>query len=758
LKLFLLPFFLLLNANSIAQISVNGSVKTKENQNIIGANIVVISNIEVFSIKTDSIGSYTLRIPKGVFTIEVSHIGFTTKTIAQDGNQDVKLDFILEIDKSALQEVVIRQENQKAMSILSGSELGFNPKNLASIPSIMGTTDIIKTLQLTPGVQNAGDANGYLYVRGGDPGHNLMLYSGVPIYGMAHLLGIFPFYNADHIEGIEFDKSNTDAKYGGRLGATILATTLKKPTKLFSIQGNIGLLASQLTVGVSLNPKTAVFFSARKTYIDEIVAPFVKKSRAEQDIQDLKYDFNDTNFTFTTEIAKKHNLSIEAFRSNDTFKINDSKLALDASLKWGNESVSATWNYIISKSKSLKNIFYTSQYKNKLQLEQSSVNLNILSSIQDLGWTSTLEYNIKKIHFESGLQYSKYFLQPQKIEVANLGFDNLNKESLDINANSLVLFTSMKTSFLKYLTAEVGLRLSHYSTQKRDADFLHLEPRFLVSYIPSNSLSLFGSYTRQHQYLNLITTSNVGIPTDFWISASDGIPAQTSNEFSLGSHYKASKSYHVLLSGFYRSMDDLVEYPYGLTQFNEITTLKNDLVTGTGSAYGLELMLKKDYGKLKGWLSYTLSWANRKFDAINNGNPYFAKYDRRHNLALVGTYKINDKWTAGATQIISSGNRFTLPTSWYFINNAPIKEYSNYNNAQIPSYIRTDVSVNYFFLKTQTKESALNFSIYNTFAVNNPLYIFVNISTNEAQDNVVLKTESIKLYTILPSISWRFKF
>jgi hypothetical protein len=756
LKSFLLSFFLLLSINSIAQITIDGCVKTTENKNIIGANISISTNEEVFSTISDSLGVYTIKIPKGNFTIDVSSIGFIKKTISQNSDQDLKLDFILQPDKSALQEVVITQAKQKTISILPGSKLSFNPKNLSTIPSIMGTTDIIKILQLTPGVQNAGDANGYLYVRGGDPGHNLMLYAGAPIYGMAHLLGIFPFYNADHIENIEFDKSNTSAKYGGRLGANILAATLKKTTKKISIQGNIGLLASQLTASVSLNPKTAIFISGRKTYIDEIVAPLIEKSKTDQDLQELKYGFHDTNFSFTTELTDKHLLSIDAFNSNDSFKIYDSKLALEANLKWGNELVSATSDYKISKNKTLKNIFYLSQYNNKLELDQSSVNMNIVSSIQDLGWTSSLEYKIKEIHFESGFQYSKYFLQPQKIEIINLGFDNLNKRAQEIKASSFALYTTMKVIFLKDFNAELGLRLNYYGSQ--DSNFFHFEPRLLVNYVPSRSLTLFGSYTRQNQYLNLIATSNVGIPTDFWIGASDGIPAQTSNEFSLGSHYKISQKYNFILSGFYRSMKNLIEYPYGLTQFNEITTLKNDIITGSGTAYGGELMLKKDYGKFKGWLSYTLSWSKRKFDALNNGEPYFAKYDRRHNFALVGTYSISEKWIASATQIISSGNRFTMPTSWYFINNAPVKEYSDYNNAQIPTYIRTDLSVNYYFTKTQTKESALNFSIYNTFIVNNPLYIFANITTNEAQNNVVLKTESIKLYTILPSISWRFKF
>lgn len=205
-------------------------------------------------------------------------------------------------------------------------------------------------------------------------------------------------------------------------------------------------------------------------------------------------------------------------------------------------------------------------------------------------------------------------------------------------------------------------------------------------------------------------------------------------------------------------MKHLLEYPYGVTQFNEISSLKNDILVGNGKSYGLEWMVNKESGKFRGWLSYTLSWSNRQFDDLNNGNQYFAKYDRRHNLSLVGMFDLNKKWSFGLTQIFSSGNRFTMPTSWYFINNNPVKEYSEFNNSQLPNYIRTDVSVNYFFIKTFKKESALNFSIFNTFNVENPIFINVNVIVNQDKGTVIIKPDYKTLYRILPSINWRFKF
>ena len=389
-------------------------------------------------------------------------------------------------------------------------------------------------------------------------------------------------------------------------------------------------------------------------------------------------------------------------------------------------------------------------------MEQATIGMRVFSSVQDFGFANSVNYLVEETSFESGLQYVYHNLQPQKIQIENLSTTNNTIENTLIRANEFAVFTNAKPKLLDNLIAEVGLRINYYNSGSKS--YLHFQPRAVLNYYRNKNLSFYTSYNRQNQYLNLITTSSVGIPTDFWVASSDGIPAQSSNEFSIGSNQTISKRFSSSFGGFYRSMNHLLEYPYGVTQFNEISTLKNDLLEGKGKAYGLEFMLKKNSGKFKGWLSYTLSWSDRNFEKLNNGNAYFAKYDRRHNLALVGTYDLNSKWNFGVTQIFSSGNRFTMPTSWYFINNNPVKEYSEYNNAQMPNYIRTDLSANYFFIKNAKKESALNFSIYNTLNIENPIYVVLNVVIDENKDSVVVKPEKKVLYKILPSVSWRFKF
>ncbi|KOP38591.1 oxidoreductase [Flavobacterium sp. WLB] len=750
-------FLLLSFSNLFAQsnVRISGNVKSSENQNLIGVNVSFEINKKQLYTITDTLGNFSESIPSGNLVLKINHLDFIPKTIYCNLQKDTILSIVLEKDISLLKEVIISNDKKSGIKTLSGGKLSFNLKELNAVPALLGTTDIIKLLQLTPGVQNSGDANGYLYVRGGDPGHNAILYNEAPIYGMSHLLGIFPFYNADHIKDVEFDKSSSNAKYGGRLSSTTVLNTNKKLPSEFSIQGNAGILASQVTLAVPLNDKTGFYVSGRKTYIDEVVGPILKSGSDSNDVQDMKYGFSDANFTFLSQVSKKNMFSLDAFFSGDELKIKDENLALRTNLKWSNFTVSPSLTTTFSPKVNMSNSVYFSHYSNDLSMEQATIQFGVSSFVKDFGFTNSVRFSIHNIPFESGLQYVYHNLQPQKVNVENLTtLDNYSQRI--INANEAAIFLNAKPKLFENVTADLGLRINYY-TSGSDS-YLHFQPRAVLNYYANERYSFYASYNRQYQYLSLITTSSVGIPTDFWIASSDGIKPQSSNEFAVGSNQNITRNFSSSFGGFYRSMKNLLEYPYGITQFNEITTLKNDLYVGEGKAYGFEMMLKKSNGKFTGWLSYTLSWSDRNFDELNNGKTYFAKYDRRHNLSVVGMYDLNAKWNFGVTQIFGSGNRFTMPTSWYFINNNPVKEYSGYNNAQMPDYIRTDLSANYYFIKTQKKESALNFSIYNAFNISNPVYVVLDVEVNEDKSKVVVKQEKKVLYRILPSVSWRFKF
>lgn len=749
-KNFLFCFFCCLPVFSQNIVLVKGFLFNSANQPLEKGILKFKNKLNSFLILSDSIGTYQALIPKGVYEIGINHEGFLEEKKTGFIAKDTLLNFYLKPNENALNEVVVTKSLKKKLSVSNLDKLTFVPNEFKAVSFIMGNTDVLKALQLTPGVQNSGDANGYIYVRGGDPGHNLMLFANAPIYGMAHLLGVFPFYNADHVEEVLFDKSSLSPQYGGRLSATIsLKTNSKIPEKLI-LSGNLGLLASQLSLAIPLHPKVGVYLSGRKTYIDEISSHFFNSENDNQ----LKYGFYDFNFKTIAQLAKNQQLSFDAFVSNDEFKTTDKELNLDANLSWSNLALSSTWDYKVSETSSITSNIYFSKYKNNLQLQQETLKIDSNSYIQDFGFSSLFRSSyIKKIPFEAGFSLANYKLQPQAIKADDLIFETNENQNSGQSQNSS-FFINMTPKMTNHFETELGMRFNYYNLKKS----LYFEPRIGFHYNFMKKNSIFVSYTRQNQFLNLITTSSVGIPTDFWLNSSENIPVQQSDAFAIGGKYSFHSKYSTNGSVFYRKMKNLIEYPYSLTQFNEISTFKNDVEVGKGSAYGLEWMFKKEKGKFKGWISYTLSWSDRQFEAINNGVSYFAKYDRRHNLAIVGTYVLNNWFDFGITQIYSSGNRYTTPTSWYFINNNPVKDYGKYNNAQLPNYIRTDFSMNYYFIKTSQRESALNFSVFNIFNIINPIYIVQNAIIDRESQKVEITPEQKVIYSILPSISWRFKF
>ena len=717
------------------------------------AHVLLVSGADTLAANTDLDGFFSfLMTPSYDVWLMVSYVGYEKQSRKLNVLSDLSVDIIMNPSTVQLGDVVVEA---RSTALAGNSEQGtvtLNSKKLDKIPSVLGVPDMIRILQLMPGVQNSGETNGYLYVRGADPGHNLMLYNDVPVYGMSHLLGIFPFYNADHIDRIHFDKSGNKAQYGNRLGATVQALTPDRLPDSLSVKGNIGLVASQATISCPLGKKAAVVFSGRQTYIDQIITPLLNQSDDEDDIDDLGYSFSDANLTLLFKPNEKHDIDINAFISSDHFSIAEDRMLLDGKLKWSNHLASASWTWT-TPGITFKHFLYLSEYANKLRIEQASINLSVQSKVMDWGFHSSAGFTVMNIPFTAGVQFADYHVRPQEItssQLSNVG--NINR----VNASQISAYVQARPQLNDYLHLDMGLRTGWYSNNGKNTDF-RLEPGISLNYSTPNKFNAYLSYARKSQYLHLITTSSVGIPTDFWIATSEGVPVEQADIFSAGTGYKMRPQLEITTGLFYSRLHNLAQYPFSIIQFNEITSFGEDLYTGKGKSYGAELMIKKT-GRLSGWISYTLSKSDRQFDEIDNGQAFPSKFDRRHNLSLVANYEISERWSAGLTQIYASGSRFTAPTSWYFINNNPVKEYGRYNNAQMPDYVRTDISVDFFIRKTTRRESVLNLSVYNLLAVDNPIYVILDISASPTGNRIKVKPRYQKLYTILPSIGWRFKF
>jgi hypothetical protein len=641
------------------------------------------------------------------------------------------------------EEVVVIKHLEKKLSGLSVGKIVFNPVSASRLPSLSGSADLLKLLELTPGVQNPGDSNTDIYIRGGDSGQNLLLYDDVPVYSPGHLLGFFSLFNSDHLSALELNKTGIPSRYGGRLSSVINVSPKKKAPEKTSIRGNVGLLASQATLELPLGDRFGLLVSGRKTYLEWLMQPLMKVTvnrKAKNKVEELKYDFQDANLTLTGNLSEKDRLTVNAFGGKDNFNMVDNDLLLNGRMDWQNTLFSVQWDRQMEEN-SFSQQLYWENYANNLTTDQAKMNINVLSEIQDAGYKNKYLFRLHAIPFETGIQYAFHRIQPQ----------TYNGTPPVLTAHEVGWYGGTKFSIASGISADLGLRANVFISDKT---FYSLEPRAVFSYqFRENSIFRL-AYNRQNQYLNRLKPTSVGFPLDFWVTASSQLPPQSGNEFSAG-YFKTFRNDGFEFSAeiFYRTMNHLNEYIQTITD-RQTDTYSDHTFVGSGRAYGLEMILKKNYGSFTGWLSYTLGRSERTFEDLNQGKTFPARFDRRHDLSAVASYSFNEKWDASLVYVYSTGNAYTLPSSWYFIGNTPVKEYGDYNGARMPDYNRTDVSVNYWY----KKDNGIIFSVYNVFGVNNPIYVFMNIKQDKESGNIEVDVKQKKLYTIIPAISWRFRF
>jgi hypothetical protein len=651
------------------------------------------------------------------------------------------------------EEVIVTGQRRATEIGNLGGRIRITPASVARLPSMLGGTDLLGALELTPSVQNSGDANSNLYVRGGDAGQNLLLYGNVPLYTPGHLMGLFPVINADHIAGLEMSKSGIAARYGGRLSSIVSVEPKTSLPKKTGFEGSVGLLSSQATLSLPIGKKFGLYLSGRKMYLNLILQPLLNaiENRGSDDSSGgFGYDLYDTNITLLGEISDKDKITINAFLGKDDLGIGEDNMRFDAGLDWKNQVLSLQWDRKMG-SRKLSQQVYSSRYDNTLDIKQSDLGVFLSSSIRDVGYQNSYKFSVADVPVEVGMQYAYHELTPQVYNMTNAGqFDRRQNDETQ-TAQDGALFAQATYAFNQKLFADAGLR---YNIFYQDKLYQSLDPRFSLRYYADSQTSFRLSYSRMHQYINMLSPSSVGIPTDFWIAASERILPQSGNEFSFGyaQNFPAMEM-DISAEIYYRTMNNVTEYSQNFLN-GGTTSYIEEILFGRGRAYGVEVMLKKGFGRFNGWVSYALGRSERNFDAINNGSTFPARFDRRHNLSAVGVYSFNDRWDVSVIYSFASGAAYTLPTSWYFINNTPVKEFGDYNNARMPNYNRTDVSVNYWFKKDK---NGLNFSVYNLFMVGNPIYIVLDVIEEEA-GNLHVQPKRKRLYNIIPTISWRFKF
>ena len=792
-KIFLTFFLVICALFTYAQkYTISGYIKDKATgEELLGANVIVKNNSALGGTSTNAYGFYSLSLPTGTYEILFSFIGYLdqTKTVVLTSNHTINID--LAVDAVITQEVEVNAERQQNIEDSRVSVQRIKVETVKTLPQFMGEADVLKTLQLLPGIQAAGDGNASFYVRGGGPDQNLILLDEATIYNASHLLGFFSVFNADAIKDMEIYKGGMPAQYGGRISSVLDMSMKNGNMKNFEFEGGIGTTSSRLTVqGPIVKDKCSFLLSGRRTYIDVLIKPFTKK---ESLMRSSGYYFYDLNLKLNYRFSDKDRLFISGYYGKDVFKFAAKDAGFGMSIPWGNGMVNMRWNHVFS-SKIFANttfVFCDYKFSTKVDLAEdgftgSGFFLQLDSGIrdfnakQDFTWIANPKHTVK-----FGLYYTYHIFSPNSI-TASMGDMNLTPDQKkkqyahesaayigdDYKINSIVtLYAGFRFAnfvqvgpFTRYIKDDNFLTTIDsvpYGKGKAVANYFSYEPRASIKVSLWKNAAMKASFMQNQQFIHLACLSASTLPTDLWVPSSDRVKPQKGRQYVLGLFQNLWKDkLELSVEGYYKKLFNLIEYADGAMPGDEVVkdNADNYFIFGDGYSYGAEFFIKKNSGRWNGWIGYTLSWTNRIFPEINNGKEFPAKYDRRHDISFTGTYNFNEQWSVSAIFVYATGNTTTLPIAQYMVDGELTSEYGERNSYRMEAYHRLDLSCTYN-IKTRKKwESSLNLSIYNVYNHKNPFFIFFTHEGNVADGDFVTKAKQVSLFPILPSITWNFKF
>ncbi len=664
---------------------------------------------------------------------------------------------------------------------MSVSEIPVN--TIKKLPVLLGEIDVLKTVQLLPGVQSGNEGTSGLYVRGGGPDQNLILLDGVPVYNANHLFGFFSVFNADAINTVTLIKGGFPARYGGRLSSVLDIRMKEGNMKKIKGAASIGIIASRLTVeGPIIKDKTSFIISGRRTYIDFLSQPIIRSVARMEGVENLSlgYYFYDLNGKINHKFSDKSRLYLSAYMGNDKaymkMKEEDSgyEYLVNAKLRWGNITTALRWNYILS-NKLFSNTTLTFSRYNFLVgmgMEENDTyydtyynyNYEYLSGIDDLGGKIDFDYLPSPNHyvrFGVGEIYHTFKPGVNTFSASSGGDQNFEASfgNRNIYASELSAYAEDDIRIGALIKTNIGLHGSAFILKNKT--YKSLQPRASLRFLITEDWSIKAAYSQMTQYVHLLSNSNIGLPTDLWLPVTDTVRPLKSTQYAAGIFHQLNDDISISLEGFYKTMDNLIEYKEGASFFMLEGSWEDKIEIGKGWSYGIELLLEKKLGKLTGWLGYTLSWSERQFDNISFGEPYPYKYDRRHDIGIALTYKYNEKIDAGLVWVYGTGNAVTLAHEkyasafstnmdyWYGDN--MIEYYDKRNNYRMPSYHRLDLSIN-FNKKLKWGERTLSVGVYNAYNRKNPFFIM--FEERRGGEQLV----QYSLFPIIPSISYNVTF
>lgn len=743
--------------------TVNGTVKDKLTGESITGAVIKIEELPNVVVTSNEYGFYAISLPLGKYNLRISYVGYEEKRIPVNINGSISLPIFLE-SKNQLAEVVV--ESKRKDDNLVKAQMGIetlNMKSISKVPVIFGEKDVLKTIQLLPGVKSAGEGNSGFYVRGGAADQNLILLDEAPVYNASHLLGFFSTFNSDAIKDATLIKGNAPAQYGGRLSSVLDVKMKEGNNKDYVVSGGLGLISSRVSIeGPIQEDKSSFILSARRTYADM----FLKATEKYKDNILYFYDFNaKANYA----INDKNRIYFSGYFGKDELGLGSS-----FGINWGNKTGTFRWNRIISNRLFLNTSFIYSDYSYNVGLKNGETNFNINSNIKDANIKQDYTfYSNPKNTMRFGFNTILHTITPSVF--SGTVTNNVNKVGRNGLENAIYFNNNYKAN--AQFTLDYGLRISSYSIMGGDMynvyngnektntillqktefgkTYVNLEPRITGNYRINDNSSIKMAYARNVQHLHLLSNATASSPTDQWIGDSYNIQPELADQTSMGytRNFK-NNTYELAAEVYYKTMQNQLDYKDG-TNVNTIADVESALLYGIGRAYGFELIAKKKTGRVSGWISYTLSKTERKIAGINGGNWYNAKQDRTHDVSVVSIFELNSKWSISGVFVYNTGNAVTFPTGKYALGGQTVYQYADRNANRMPAYHRLDVSVTYENKKSKKYESSWNFSLYNVYGRENAYRI-------SFQDDPLDKTKTQVIQTALfrwvPSITYNFKF
>lgn len=788
--------FLLLVSVSFGQekATISGYISEgSSGEPIIGGQVYVPSIQKGAS--TNEFGFYSLTLPKGPYQLIYRGGGLPSDTIEINLTSDTVIR--AELGKTfKIEEVEINAKRGDNVNSTKIGQIELDIDLIKKLPAFLGEVDVLKTIQLLPGVSSVSEGGQGFYVRGGGPDQNLVLLDNAQVYNASHLFGFFSVFNPDAVKSVNLIKGSMPANFGGRLSSVLEVNMNEGNNKQFKVTGGLGLISSRLTLeGPIVKNKGSFIVSARRTYIDLFMKAFIKKSSA---FYGSSYFFYDLNAKLNYTLGPKDKIYLSGYYGKDLFNFGNKKEDFSVKMPWGNGIAALRWNHQFNSKLFMNTTATLTDYLFSFGSNQDQFQFELKSGIRDYGGKVELSYfPNNRNSIKLGADYLYHTFTPTSVSASqdDVVFDTglaqklYSHESgvyvqdevdlaswLRVNAGIRVSMYQFTGPFTRYYKGVTGHTDSTKTYGKGDLikSYFGFEPRLSARFLLKDKSSIKAGFTYNNQYIHLASLSAVSLPTDIWYPSTDKARPQKGWQASLGyfRNFNDNK-WETSVEVYYKKMENMIEFKQGaLPSDNVKDNTDNLLVYGTGWSYGAEFFIKRTFGKLTGWIGYTLAKSDRYFPDIQD-TKYPAKYDRRHDLTLVGTYELNKHWTFGFSFIYASGNTLTLPNSWYFNNQDLLFNYGSRNSTRMAPYHRLDLSATWYDKPTKTRidpktgekvevvkkfRQNVAFSIYNVYNRANPYFLYIDNDGSITTNDFKISVKQVSLFPILPSVTWNFEF